>query len=141
MAMMGERTQIRLSEVVRREVLDLEGFVVVEEDDPGPFLSFIFRGQIETFIRTKNLPPTLLKAVVDATTRAPTSWRFDASRVGVRVFGEAPDRTVHNCLGPTNVFRAGVRDWAILVFNGRSELVVRSGALPTFLRRKVQDSF
>lgn len=144
MSMGAERQQQfpKLSEPEEiRSILDLEGYVVVEQPLGGRVAVFKFPDAgLVSFIRTKDLDPDLFEAVLAVVTRRPTRWPFLREHVGSRVFGEAPDRTISDWLGPTHVFRPGLRDWALLVIDGRSELFARLDALTLDLRQKVRPS-
>jgi len=123
----------------QRAVLDLEGYVNVEEDEGGSFALFEFPGALpEPFARVSKLPAILLLEVVAVGTAQPTKWPFVPDRVGGRVFGEAPNRTISNWKEKVRVFLPDLRNWAILVINGQAELFVRMNALPPRLRTAVK---
>lgn len=123
----------------QRAVLDLEGYVNVEEAQGGNYALFEFPGATpEPFLRVSRLPPILMMEVTSVGTHQPTKWSFVPDRVGSRIFGEAPGRTIPDWRGKIRVFLPDLRNWALLVINGQAELFVRMNALPSQLKKTVR---
>jgi len=119
-------------------VLDLEGYIISEEEEGGHYAYFSFQsGEMEPFARLGVLPPKMRDQILKMVVSKDDIWRYDPCRVGCRVIGEAPDRTIPNWIRPIYVMRPRVKDWAIFVVSGVSELFVRENALDFDLQTSI----
>lgn len=120
------------------QVLDLEGYIISEEDEGGVYAYFSFHsGEMEPFARLGVLPPKMREQILQVVVSKNDIWGYDPCRVGCRVLGEAPDRTIPNWGRPIFVMRPRVKDWAILVVSGVSELFIRESALDFDLQTSI----
>lgn len=125
----------------RIQILDLEGYIVSESEDGGPFAYFVTAGEEpSSFLRVNLLPSPLAKKVIaEATLSNRDIWVFDPSRVGSRVYGEAPSRTIPDWRRPIHLLYSRVtKNWTILVINRVSELFVRESGLSPNLQEAVR---
>lgn len=121
------------------QVLDLEGYIISEEDDGGAYAYFSFHsGDMEPFARLGVLPPKMREQILQTVVTKKDIWSYDPCRVGCRILGEAPDRTIPNWKRPIFVLRPRVKDWAIFVVSGVSELFIREGALDFDLQTNIR---
>jgi len=121
-------------------ILDLEGYIIVEDDDGGPYAEFAFPSGIETFARASLLPSDLFESALRQAIVGHDTWSYDPCKVGSKVYGEAPERTIPNRVRVINVARWKVKNWAIFVINRTSELFIRIAILDPDIRVLVKNA-